>query len=181
MRMHNTEDDPVHEVPDYLQKQASQIMETTKNEKYFNALEFVITISKRGLQIAQEKIREKSLHFQLLPIEHEPLMALRGANQDEAAPGGLLVKKEYASHDITLTIHMYLKNNEHINLHIELSKNKKPYNQARVYLLKNDVVLFSKATANDGTTTLYDVSPGQYCLRIPKEDIEITFCINEDD
>jgi hypothetical protein len=181
IRMNNIKGIQIDAVPEFLQKQASQIMNTISQDKYLKPLDLIITISKNGLQIAQYIIQEKKLHYKMLLLKNEPLMAMRGTHQEDTIYNGILVKKEYAHQNIILTIRMYMKNEILVNLHVELFKNNEPYNQARIYLSKNDVVLFSKTTANEGTAILHDISSGQYVLRIPKEDIQFSFCLNEDE
>jgi hypothetical protein len=129
----------------------------------------VIRLVRNGLEFVEALLLPE--HVRLAVGEQlVPVGAVRST--PERAAQVALLDIQQSVRDFTCRLRVFPEDASTVQLTVRLTRQDSPLGRKRVSLSKNGRLLASQQTSGSGETVFARVSPGEYTLRIPQENVE---------
>gem|GEM_PF-6489001 len=153
------------------------IRDTVNHAKKTDVVAAVIQFVESGLRVFMDAGKPENMTFGVLPLDFQPLRQTTTRGTAELKTNAVYIHKQFPKTDIELQLNAFKETNETLRLSVTVFKAAGGLARCRLSLYRDDSLLMSKITSNNGTVSFSDMRPGRYWLKIAQENIEWTFCI----
>jgi anti-sigma factor RsiW len=147
--------------------------ERGEREHKQSSFKLVIRLITTGFEILRDSIVPSDVELNLLS---SPALAGAFRSAEEvplsAKTEVFVAKKQIADSDFQVKLEMRKESDQLVTVMVTLSKAETPFSDARVSLMKDNLLFHSKKTGSRGDVEFANIPPGQYVLKISSELIQ---------